>query len=156
MLKLNRKGQGALEYLLVIAGVILIAIIVIYIIVTSGSSSRDKVDDSYQKVNNLTDSAIFPPRIKSVTCAYKDINTIRFNLRIFESPTPGIDTYCLYLSGRDINRCSVYSGATLVYDYNILTNIVAIDNNTFNLTLISLLDENNFSNPSVSERCTIR
>lgn len=156
--KLNNKGQTAIEYLLIIVGVLLLAIIVIYIIITTGSSSQKNADDSEERLGNIEEGAIFPPRIQSVTCDYNDTdpNTINLVLRIFESPTPNIDTYCLFLSGRDANLCSIYSGSTLNFDYDIASPAIVFDSNSLDITLIARFDENHFSSQSVSKSCVAR
>jgi len=155
----DKKGQGALEYLLIIAGVIIIAIIVIYIIITTGSSNRDKVDVTEERMTRIIDSAIFPPRIKKINCTRPiNSNIVTFNVDIFESPTPSINTYCLFLFNTDVNLCKKHSNAQLSYDYNVLTFVLSAgrDTNYYDVSLVSSLYENTISNQSVTSRCVLK
>jgi len=149
---LNKKGQGAIEYLLIIAGVIIVAIIVIFIIVSTGSTSRDNVDASQNQLNNITDSAIFPPRIKSSTCSFLPGNRISFKLAIFESPSKDIKEYCLYVNNIDANVCSVINLGNL--DFNYQYNVA--DKNSFALNLVAKSVNGLISNRSVTSNCYIR
>lgn len=149
---LNKKGQGALEYLLIIGGVIIIAIIVIFIIVSTGSSSRENVDSSQEKMNTVTDNAVFPPRIKNSDCDFLADGNISFAINIYESPTVGINEYCLIVNNKDTNACSIVNSGKL--DFNYLYD--AADNNTFAIRLLSRSITGFVSNPSIVNNCYIR
>lgn len=62
----NKKGQGALEYLLLIGGAVLIAVIVIALLVGMGGQSRDSAKDQADKASKATDVPQ-PASITSVT-----------------------------------------------------------------------------------------
>jgi uncharacterized protein (UPF0333 family) len=65
-MKFNKKGQGALEYLLLIGGAVLIAVIVIALLVGMGSSSRANTE---KNANDLTGAeAVVPSYITSAAC----------------------------------------------------------------------------------------
>lgn len=65
-MKFNKKGQGALEYLLLIGGAVLIAVIVIALLVGMGSSSRSNTE---KNANDLTGAeAVVPAYITSAGC----------------------------------------------------------------------------------------
>jgi hypothetical protein len=66
MLFKNKKGQGALEYLLLIGGAVLIAVIVIALLVGMGGQSRDTAQDASDKAQQATDVPQ-PAQIVSVT-----------------------------------------------------------------------------------------
>ena len=170
---LNNKGQGAIEYLLIIGGVIILAIIVIFIIVSTGSSSRDTVDTSQERMDKITDSAIFPPRIKSSACSYRefglydttgepcvigetDCNTMKvidFNLTIFESPTPEILDYCYIIDGNStLMDCVLPEGNKLNFTYLMQPQ----DDNAFAINLVARSYSDLISNPSVVSNCYIR
>ncbi|PIU02656.1 MAG: class III signal peptide-containing protein [Candidatus Diapherotrites archaeon CG09_land_8_20_14_0_10_32_12] len=55
----EKKGQGALEYILIIGAAVLIAAIVIAILVSAGNSGRDDankaIDTVSKKMDDLTD-----------------------------------------------------------------------------------------------------
>lgn len=149
---LNKKGQGALEYLLIIGGVIIIAIIVIFIIISTSGSSRDTVDSSQEKMNNITDSAIFPPRIKSSACSFLTDGNISFKLNVFESPSKDVSEYCLYVNNKDANVCSVINLGNL--DFNYQYNVA--DNNSFAINLVAKSFNGLISNKSITSNCYIR
>jgi hypothetical protein len=149
---LNKKGQGALEYLLIIGGVIIIAIIVIFIIISTSGSSRDTVDSSQEKMNNITDSAIFPPRIKSSACSFLTDGNISFKLNVFESPSKDVSEYCLYVNNKDANVCSVINLGNLDFNYQ----YSAADNNSFAINLVAKSFNGLISNKSITSNCYIR
>ncbi|MDD3178209.1 MAG: class III signal peptide-containing protein, partial [Candidatus ainarchaeum sp.] len=62
----NKKGQGALEYLLLIGGAVLIAVIVIALLVGMGGQSRDSAKDQADKASKATDIPQ-PASITSIT-----------------------------------------------------------------------------------------
>ena len=70
----KKKGQGALEYLLLIGGAVLIAVIVIALLVGMGSQSRDTAQDQANRVQQATDVPQ-PAQIVSVVAKYNDCDT---------------------------------------------------------------------------------
>lgn len=90
----SKKGQGALEYLLILGGVLVIAVVVITLIMSTGRSNTDKVNESEQQHSQLIDSTIIPPMILNVNCIDDDdAIVITYN----KSTTNGISEYCLVL-----------------------------------------------------------
>ena len=65
----KKKGQGALEYLLLIGGAVLIAVIVIALLVGMGGQSRDTAQDQANRVQSATDVPQ-PAQIVSVDASY--------------------------------------------------------------------------------------
>lgn len=70
----KKKGQGALEYLLLIGGAVLIAVIVIALLVGMGGQSRDTAKEQADRVQQATDVPQ-PAQIVSVAAAYANCNT---------------------------------------------------------------------------------
>lgn len=92
----SKKGQGALEYLLILGGVLVIAVVVITLIMSTGRSNTDKVNESEQQHSLLIDSTIIPPMILNVNCIDDgDYDTIVITYN--KSTTNGISEYCLVL-----------------------------------------------------------
>lgn len=60
----NKKGQGALDYLLIIGGAVLVSIIVIGILLSSSSKNAEKVEEQTLGVTDL----ILPSVITNVAC----------------------------------------------------------------------------------------
>ena len=89
---LSKKGQSALEYLLIIGGVLVIAVVVITLIMTTGRSNTEKLNESEQQHSQLIDSTIIPPMILNVNC-FESTNKIIITYN--KSSTTGIENYCL-------------------------------------------------------------
>lgn len=105
-----KKGQGALEYLLIIGGVLVIAVVVISLIMSTGRSNTDKVNESEQQHSQLIDSTIMPPMILNVECNNSGSDT---EISIFynKSTTSGVAEYCLVLNDSITEFCDA-PGAT--------------------------------------------
>lgn len=67
-MKFNNKGQGALEYLLLIGGAVLIAVIVIALLVGMGSSSRETAQGQANTVQQAVTGTAVPVILNSVSC----------------------------------------------------------------------------------------
>ena len=74
MIFTKKKGQGALEYLLLIGGAVLIAVIVIALLVGMGGQSRDTAQDQANRVQQATDVPQ-PAQIVSVRAPYDKCNS---------------------------------------------------------------------------------
>lgn len=66
-MKFNKKGQGALEYLLLIGGAVLIAVIVIALLVGMGSQNSENSKTRNEEAMAATNIPI-PSVINSVSC----------------------------------------------------------------------------------------
>ncbi|MCK9293064.1 class III signal peptide-containing protein [archaeon] len=69
MFKKNRKGQGALEYLLLIGGAVLIAVIVIALLVGMGGQSRETANTQAENAQQSLDM----PQPASIVAVTSDI-----------------------------------------------------------------------------------
>ncbi|HRS42283.1 MAG TPA: class III signal peptide-containing protein [Candidatus Diapherotrites archaeon] len=67
-MKFNKKGQGALEYLLLIGGAVLIAVIVIALLVGMGSSSKQGAQDNATKTTEMISGTAIAPIINDAYC----------------------------------------------------------------------------------------
>ena len=74
MFKRRKKAQGALEYLLLIGGAVLIAVIVIALLVGMGGQSRDSAKKQADKAN-ATMTQPTAAQITQVTSKYNDCNS---------------------------------------------------------------------------------
>lgn len=81
-----KKGQGALEYLLLIGGAVLIAVIVVALLIGIGSSSKQGVHDNATTTTQIIQNAPFAPVLDSVIC--KDDDKIILNYNLFENNQP--------------------------------------------------------------------
>ncbi|HOW29132.1 MAG TPA: class III signal peptide-containing protein [archaeon] len=66
-MKFNKKGQGALEYLLLIGGAVLIAVIVIALLVGMGSQNSENSKTRNEEAINATNVPT-PSVVNSVVC----------------------------------------------------------------------------------------
>jgi len=83
MMKKN-KGQGALEYLLLIGGAVLIAVIVIALLVGMGGQNKSNIETQNKKATDVL-SAPTPPTITSVAvigCTAGAVGADSFNVRV--------------------------------------------------------------------------
>jgi hypothetical protein len=71
------KGQGALEYLLLIGGAVLIAVIVIALLVGMGGQSRDTAQEQADRAQQAADVPQ-PAQIVSIQADYSDCDTAVF------------------------------------------------------------------------------
>ncbi len=76
------KGQGAMEYLLLIGAAIIIAISVVVLITSMGSSNRKVALDQDKTLTNLLDNALVPPIVVSVDC---DVGNDLVTIHLIES-----------------------------------------------------------------------
>ncbi|MFA5745336.1 MAG: class III signal peptide-containing protein [archaeon] len=109
-MNLKTKGQGAIEYLLIIGGAILVAVIVVSIIISMSSKSTDNTSKQNEKYENFLDNTIISPIILAVDCSTTAV-TFTINL----SPTDGVTEYCVTKEGiPDLSNCRPKAN-TLVY-----------------------------------------
>jgi hypothetical protein len=90
------KGQGALEYLLLIGGAILIAVIVIALLVGMGNRNKDSVTDQTDKVNDAlsTPLAVTINSANPVSCVGDDVLTV--NITFSEPIAPPVEATTIY------------------------------------------------------------
>ena len=146
-MKFNQKGQGALEYLILIGAAILVAVIVVTLILgtsTSGKQTNEQTSRSYEQ---LVTNTIIPPTIISVSC---DSNTSARYL-INESVTEDVNSYCLVIDGDvNINNC-VLSATTL----NFTISPTLTDGETYDMSLVAQKG-NAYSAPTLpAPDCTV-
>lgn len=67
-LKKNNKGQGALEYLLIIGSALVIAIVVIMLVLSTGESQRNVVVSQSDTFTKFFDDTIIPPIVIKTEC----------------------------------------------------------------------------------------
>jgi hypothetical protein len=108
----NKKGQGALEYLLLIGGAVLIAVIVIALLVGMGGQSRDTAADAANKAQEASDVPQ-PAQIVSVTATRANCDN-----------TPGGDVN-LSFSWRPLGQGGSYEAVLT----NSANEVISIDTN---------------------------
>ena len=95
------KGQGALEYLLLIGGAILIAVIVIALLVGMSNKSKENVETQTDQVTDAL-SAPVPVTINSINAVDCDTNTdtnistLWVNVKFTENVVPKVGSTTIY------------------------------------------------------------
>ncbi len=119
----KNKGQGALEYLLLIGGAVLIAVIVIALLVGMGGQSRESAQDQATKAQKATDvpQPASIANVDAIECDDQDDGTINLDW----TPLASGGIYTLY-----------------VYDYQENSLIVNVDTTS---TLSAELDPSDLS-----------
>ena len=101
---MNSKGQGALEYLLIIGGAILVAVVAVSIIISLSRSNTETATEQNEQFDNLIDNTMMPPLVITVDC---NLTTKTIVVPINPSSSPNIDGYCLVLNGTPmLTNCS--------------------------------------------------
>lgn len=114
---MNSKGQGALEYLLIIGGAIVVAVIAVSIIVSISQRNSQNATEKNEQFENFIDNTIIPPMVLSVDCN-KAAN--RIQVTINASPTPDVNSYCLFYEGvPSTDNCKSIGTGTIVYNQSI-------------------------------------
>lgn len=72
--KKNTKGQGALEYLLIISGALIVAVTVVVILLSMSSSNRESVAEQDEALTRLIDDSLIPPIVNIVSCTDTSID----------------------------------------------------------------------------------
>lgn len=75
--KEKSKGQGALEYLLIIGGALVVAVTVIVLVVSMSGSNRDKAAAQDEALSQVIDNTITPPIVNIIDCT---TTQVRFTL----------------------------------------------------------------------------
>lgn len=84
----SKKGQGALEYLLLIGGAVIIAVIVVALLVGMNQSSKQGVHDNATTTTKIIENSPFAPVLDSVKCINPNTNYINLNYNLFENKQP--------------------------------------------------------------------
>ena len=114
---MNSKGQGALEYLLIIGGAIVVAVIAVSIIVSISQRNSQNATEKNEQFETFIDNTIIPPMVLNADCN-KTAGTVR--LIINKSPTPDADSYCLYYEGNPSTAaCQPFGTGDLIFSQTI-------------------------------------
>ncbi|MDD3178392.1 MAG: class III signal peptide-containing protein [Candidatus ainarchaeum sp.] len=136
----NKKGQSSLEYMLIIGGALLVAIIVITVVLSLGNANKDSAESTNQDYQYLIDSTIIPPIITNVDCNIDSNITIYLNTSTSKNISGYkiiVDDFLPYPSGLDViyetsgvvsQNANSLGINTVGQIYNI--SIVAIKNNS--------------------------
>ncbi len=101
---LTNKGQGALEYLLILGGALLVSVMVIVIITSTRSGAGEGAQEGAESYDALIDQTIVQPIISNTVCSVSDGKIIVYYT---PSVTRGVSEYCLVLDGSyDLENCS--------------------------------------------------
>jgi len=115
----NIKGQGALEYLIIIGAAILVAVIVVSLIISISRSNADTATNQNEQFGDMIDNTIIPPIVLTVDC---NILSGEISVAINPSNSPGVTEYCLVFNNvPDLTNCGTtnpLSFTKTIPDYN--------------------------------------
>ena len=139
----NKKAQGALEYLLIIGGAMLIAVIAIVIITGLGRSNTETVGENQEGYQQLVDNQIVPPIISDVECSIADVKVYTAG-----SPTTGVKGYMISLDGNAFVNVSLSSG-------KITYGKVGVVGDKYSVRLVAIKNDLR-STPTLSFDCIVK
>ena len=142
----KEKGQGALEYLLIIAGAMIIAVTVIVLVIGMGGTSREQATESSERLDRLIDETLIPPVVRYISgCGA--------GAEIHLTPLERTDIYRVYVNNTPVNAGA--GGAIHTAIDNVITlNFPPGTSRNDNIT-VSSIRNNLESRPSTPpSRCT--
>ena len=138
---LNKKGQGSIEYLLIISGALVVAVLVIVLVTSLSGSNREIVSDAQDQYGYLVDNTIIPPIITDADCNSASQIVL---LYINPSPTDRVKGYVIKVDG-DMNMDDI-----LTYNQGVISTTPPTpldDGNAYKISAIALKN-NTQSTPS--------
>ena len=146
---LNKKAQGSMEYLLIIGGALLIAVIAITIIISLGKSNNDTVNDSQQNYQELVDNQIIAPLITDVEC-----NTAQIVIYTSGSVTTGVSGYKYSLDGAAFVDAPALDKITNTITIPIVLGTPLVSGRTYGIRLVAIKN-NSRSIPTIELDCKV-
>jgi len=144
-MKLKQKGQGALEYLILIGAAILVAVIVVSVLLGTSNSSKQTSEDTTGSYQELVTNTIIPPTIISVSCTDANATYI-----INESVTNGVTKYCVVIDG-DVN----ISNCEAPTNNKVIITGLSLPQNKYDMSLVAQKG-NAYSAPTLpAPECTV-
>ncbi len=147
MINKKNKGQGALEYLLIIGGALLVAVVVIVIITSTGRTSEEVVRGSTDSYSSVIDSTIIPPIITSFVCS-EDLSEVTFY--ITPSPTAGVGGYKLIYNNNPIGDSKQITDNQLDFNHSDYSGVTFDSGDTFALVAVR---NDMYSQPTYNYKC---
>jgi uncharacterized protein (UPF0333 family) len=143
----NKKAQSALEYLLIIGGALLIAVIVITLILTLGRSNNKTATDSQHSFDLIVDNTIIPPVINDIEC---DRNLIT----IYTAGSPvTVASYMYSIDENDFENVTLIDMNNKLITVDRVTSPLTIGE-TYQIELIAI--KNNLrSTPTIPFNCKV-
>lgn len=118
MKKLQNKGQGALEYLMIIGAAVAIAVIAVALVFSLSLKNKDTAAEQNEQFDTFIDHAVIPPMVLNVDCN-RTANKVL--VQISPSPTRGVTKYCLYYNNSQSTCIAPSTNNTLSFSHSILT-----------------------------------
>ncbi len=139
-IKNKGKGQGALEYLLIIGAALIVAVTVIVLVISMSGSSTEQAGQQGETLSTLIDNALNPPVVTYINGCGDGAK-----IHLIETETNG--TYKIYKDGTAVGGIYTASNGIITLD---LESAESTDRIT-----VSLVKNNRESRPSTpSSRCT--
>jgi hypothetical protein len=145
---LNKKAQTALELLIVLGGVLIVGVVVVMILISTGSAKADDITQSDASHTQLLDKSVFPPVIDNLKCTENDTN-ITIEMDVTSSVSKNLRDYCLVINGETTEHCN------LPVNDRIFFNINKISTNYYSIGLATRSNANTISSSSMTLSCSI-
>ncbi len=146
----NKKAQSSIEYLLIIGGALLVAVIAITIIVSLGKSNNETVGDNQQDYQELVDNQIMIPLITDVECS-----TTQIIVYTSGSVTEGVVGYKYSLDGAAFIDTPALNKATGSITIPLVLGTPIAIGEIHEIRLVAIKN-NARSVPTIQFNCTVR
>jgi len=147
---LNKKAQTAIELLIVLGGILIIGILVVMILISTGSAKAEDISLTDSGHTQLLDKSVFPPIIENLKCSEIEGNRLNIELNIIESITKNIKDYCLVINGEITIFCTTPINNILYFSIDKGTN------SYYSIGISSRSHSNTLSSSSTTLSCNIK
>jgi len=149
MFNKKEKGQTSIEMLIVISGILILAIVVIMIIISTGSAKADDITKTDSSHTQLLDKSVFPPTIDSMELIDSEDTNVTIELNVIDSLSPNVKDYCLVVNDKITNYCNYPTDGKLIFS------IPKEERNYYVISLISRSNQNTISSNSIALTASI-
>jgi len=150
MFSKSKKAQGSLEYLLIIGGALLIAIVAITVILSLGKANNESANESQENYQELVDNTIISPIITDINCS-----TTLITIYTNGSPTNGVSNYRYNLDDGayiDVSNIQIANGYISAARSGISKLTIG---DKHEITLVAIKN-NSRSLPTIPFECTVK
>lgn len=145
---LNKKAQTALELLIVLGGILVVAIVVIMILISTGSAKADDITKTDSGHTQLLDKSMFPPTIDNLKCNDRG-ESLDVEIDVIESISKNIKDYCLVINGEATEYCGELDNGKLAL------NISKIPESYYSIGVSTRSNLNTISSSSMTLSCSV-
>ena len=147
----KQRGQGSLEYLLIIGGALVIAVIVVTLILSLGSNQKVNVENVSKNSKMLIDNTITPPIVTNVVC-----HTDKIIVSMNPSPDPRIKGYRIKKDNLVLNPATFlnYSDGQIMWSATIVPEALTVGDK-HKISVIAYKNDTQSRPSTPSFNCTV-